>query len=38
MPDVFNELMRSGKLFAREFDINIDKDLLDLIDKKIERD
>lgn len=33
----FDEIMRSRKLFARKFDINIDKDILDLIDKEILR-
>jgi len=33
----FNEIMRSDKLFARKFDINVDKTILDLIDREIEQ-
>jgi len=34
----FNDIMRSDKLFARKFDISIDRDVLDLIDREIQRD
>ena len=31
----FSEIMRSDKLFARKFDMSVDKDILDLIDRAI---
>jgi hypothetical protein len=31
----FKDIVQSDKLFARKFDINIDKNILDLIDRKI---
>ena len=34
----FNDIAQSDKLFARKFDIDIDKDILDLLDTEIERD
>jgi len=34
----FNQIMRSGKLFARKFDATIDNDILDLIDGEIQQD
>ncbi len=32
----FDKILMSDKLFARKFDINIDKKILDLIDKEIQ--
>jgi hypothetical protein len=32
----FDEIMRSDKFFARKFDVNIDSDILDLIDRQIQ--